>query len=135
VIPYPAVTVHGLEQAILALAPGRPVALLSAVDAALFGGCGWWRALISAAQNGYPQTPALDILDCGDAAGRAVEALRSGCRTLILDPTCPAFAAVASIAATTGATLLRERPPSLDMALRNAPSRLSAWLDVRYETP
>lgn len=134
-IPYPSVTVHGLEQAILALEPGRPVALLSAPDAALFGGCGWWHALVIAARAAHPNTPTCDILDCGDAPGRAVEALRIGCRTLILDPSCPAFATVSSLAATTGATLLSDRPTTLDLAARGAARRLSAWLGVRYETP
>ncbi len=134
-IPYPAVTVHGLEQAILALAPGRPVTLLSAPAAALFGGCGWWHALVIAARAVHPNTPTTDILDCGDAPGRAVEALRMGCRTLILDPLCPAFPTVAVIATATGAALLPSRPPALDLAERGAARRLSAWLGVRYETP
>ena len=46
----PAVIVHGLDDARAALAPGRPVTLLSAPGAALYAGCGWWRALVRLAQ-------------------------------------------------------------------------------------
>lgn len=46
----PAVIVHGLDNARTALAPGRPVTLLSAPGAALYAGCGWWRALVRLAQ-------------------------------------------------------------------------------------
>ena len=43
---YPAVIVHGLGDARLALSVGLTVTLLSAPGAALYAGCGWWRALV-----------------------------------------------------------------------------------------
>jgi hypothetical protein len=77
----PAVTVHGLPHALAALAPGRPVTLLSAPNAAVYAGVGWWRAVVAAA--GSPP----DILDCGAAAGRVLEARcaiwRPGSRRMI----------------------------------------------------
>ncbi|MBV9736171.1 MAG: hypothetical protein JO209_09705 [Acidisphaera sp.] len=127
-IHYPAVTVHGLAQAVAALAQGRPVALLSGRGAALYAGCAWWRELIGAARAVHPDVPAIDILDCADAPGRAMEALRTGQRLLVLDPACPAFAAVTGAAACLGATLLAARPPALDLAQRGAERRLAAWL-------
>src|SRR6185295_16407063 len=90
----PAVTIHGLDHARAALAPGRGVVLLSAPGAALYAGCGWWRALVAAARAEFPATPMADLLDCADAPGRAMEALRIGLRGIVLDPGCPAFAAV-----------------------------------------
>lgn len=116
----PCIVIHGLAHARLALAPGRPVTLLSAPGAALYAGSGWWRAIIRAAGTDAP-----DILDCADAPGRALEALSIGCRRLILLP-CPAWDAVAERAA--GALLLRERPPALDLAEPGASRRIAAWL-------
>ena len=129
----PAVVVHGLDQARTALRPGRAVTLLSARGAALFAGCGWWRALVVAAQAdasaGAGAAMVRDILDCGDAPGAAMAALRVGQRALILDTACPAFVAVAAAAATLGAAVLAGRPEALDLAERGAERRLTAWLD------
>lgn len=121
----PAVMVHSLAQARAALAPGLPVTLLSAPGAALFAGVGWWRALIQAATEHAAAPP--DILDCADAPGRALEALRHGQRLLVLQA--PAhFADIAERAARQGGTILTAAPPSLDLAVRGAERRLSDWL-------
>jgi hypothetical protein len=132
------VTVHGLEQARAVLRPGLPVTLLSAPAAAAAGGCLWWRELVAAARDEAPGTACEDILDCGDAAGRAMAALRVGQLLLILDPASPAFAAVAGAAGTCGATLLGVRPANLDcepLDLHTAYglARLERWL--RGEPP
>ena len=75
---YPAVVVHGLPDAVAALArsaaEGRPVTLLSAPGAALYAGCGWWKALIDAAREAHPNVPCMDILDCADGTGQALAA-------------------------------------------------------------
>ncbi|MGH7103499.1 MAG: hypothetical protein ACREFJ_13990 [Acetobacteraceae bacterium] len=127
-IARPAVIVHGLEDARAALAPGRPVTLLSARGAALYAGCGWWQALVEAARAEFPATDADDVLDCADAPGRALEALRVGLRNLVLDADCPAFAAVERVAAEVGARILPAVPAALDLAQRGASRRLLAWL-------
>ncbi len=119
----PAVVVHGLPHLQQAVAPGRPVTLLSGPGAALYAGCGWWRALMARGAGGNP-----DILDCADAAGRAMEALRAGCRLLVLDPALPSWTLVASRAAVVGATLLAGRPAALDLAQPGAHRRLNDWL-------
>jgi hypothetical protein len=125
----PAVTIHGLDQARAALAPGVPVTLLSAPGAGIYAGAGWWQALIAAAAP-PPHTP--DVLDCGNAPGRALEALRCGQRLLILHraPHCtPAvWQDIAERAARQGAALLPTRPPSLDLADRGAARHLAGWL-------
>ena len=118
----PAVVVHGLRDARAALAPGLPVTLLSARGAAIYAGCGWWRALIEACGA------EIDILDCADAPGYAMAALRIGQRRIVLDPG-PAFPAVSAAAATLGAIVIAERPAALDLAERGAAERrLLAWL-------
>ena len=127
----PAVVVHGLNQARLALAPGRPVLLLSGPAAAGYGGAGWWRALVAAARAGHPGRDrpaegwAPDALDCGDQAGRALEALHMGCGIIVLDP-CPSFAAVVERAG--HALVLPARPPALDLGRAGALRHLGTWL-------
>ena len=128
---YPAVVIHGLADARTVLTVGRPVTLLSAPGAALFAGCGWWRAVIEQARSEHAGVPTQDILDCSDAAGLALGALRIGQRLLMLSPTAPGFASVAVIAASLGGEVLTSRPPSLDMADRSALRRLHDWLQVR----
>jgi hypothetical protein len=124
----PAVIVHGLEMAHLALAPGRPVTLLSAEGAAAYAGVGWWQALVGQARASYPATPMQDILDCGDAAGRALEALRARQVLLVLRADPRIWDDIAGRAAAQGGVLLREAPPALDLAQRGAVLRLAAWL-------
>jgi len=124
----PAVILHGIDQARAALRPGLPVILLSAPAAAGYAGCGWWRALADLAASEHPDTPHIDILDCGAAPGLAMAALRIGQRHLILAPSSPAFPAVTAAAATEGALVLAEPPPALDLAERSALRRLVPWL-------
>ena len=114
----PAVVIHGAAQLRAALLPGRPVLLLSGAGAGCHAGAGWWRALVDGA--GQP-----DALDCGDAAGRALEALATGCGIVVLGP-CPAWDSVAGRAG--AALVLPRRPAALDLNARGAARRLDSWL-------
>jgi hypothetical protein len=116
--------IHGLGNARAALAPGRPVTLLSAPAAALFAGCRWWQELLAAAGATGPA-----LLDCADAPGRAVEALKCGVNGIVLECEVSIFQSVANLAAAQGALLLPAAPPSLDLAMRGAERKLAAWLD------
>ena len=118
-----AVIIHSLADARTALAPGLPVTLLSAPGAASYAGAGWWCALIEAAAPDCP-----NILDCGTAAGRALEALRVGQKTVILRAPAAMFAEAAVLARAHGATLLSQAPASLDLARPGALRRLAEWL-------
>jgi hypothetical protein len=129
--PYPAVVVHGLAHARAALAMGRPVTLLSSPGAALFAGCGWWRAVVGRARSEHPGIPMEDVLDCADAPGLALGALRIGQHLLVLDPISPGWQSVAVVAASLGGEVLTSRPPALDMADRDAARRLADWLQAR----
>ncbi len=124
----PAVVVHGFGQARTAMLAGPAVTLLSSQGAALFAGAGWWKALAAAARASAPGCEMVDLLDCADAPGRAMEALRIGLRGIVLDPACPAFAAVQDVALQCGARLLSSRPAALDLAEPGAERRLAAWL-------
>ncbi|MBU8541334.1 hypothetical protein [Falsiroseomonas tokyonensis] len=88
--------------------PGS-VLLLSAPGAAGFLGPLAWRALVALAP-GFP-----DALCCGAAAGDALAALRAGCRRIVLEGGCPAFASLCEAAGETGALVLPVRPPALDL--------------------
>jgi hypothetical protein len=122
----PAVMVHGLEQARAALAPGLPVTLLSAPSAGSYAGVGWWRALVALAAQGGTVPP--DILDCGEACGRALEALRAGQRLLIVRTDPALFGNIVERAVQLGATVLAEAPPALDLGRRGALRELEGWL-------
>ena len=127
---HPAIVVHGLADVQQALAARRPVTLLSAPGAGLYAGCLWWRSLIAQAQQLGPRLVAADILDCADAPGRALEALRIGQRIMVLAPEAPGRDAVAAIASLLGVTLLAQRPPALDLAQPDAARTLEEWLRV-----
>ena len=129
----PAVVIHGLDDARAALDAACStgcdgVTLLSAPDAACFMGAAWWRALVAAASAFGPGLRRNDLLDCGNAAGRAVEALRLGQRGLVLSGTCPQRRAVLERAGPLGAVVLADRPPALDLAEPGAARRLDPWL-------
>ena len=125
VLAYPAVVVHDLAQANAALAEGLALTVLSAPGAGCFAGAGWWRALVAQARASHPHTPCQDVLDCADAPGHAMAAIRLGQAILVLDPGCPAFARITALA-----NVLTARPPALDLAERGAARRLRAWLTV-----
>jgi hypothetical protein len=126
----PAVIVNGLEDAVAVLraARGAPVTLLSAPGAALFGGCQWWRAVVRQAREAVPGDAAADVLDCADASGLAVSALRLGQSAIVVHADAPGYASVVAIAATCGATVLAVAPAALDLGRRGAARRLEAWL-------
>jgi hypothetical protein len=122
----PAVMVHGLEQARAALAPGLPVLLLSGPGAGVYGGVGWWQAVIALAAGGAPPPP--HMLDCGEATGRALEAIRAGQRLLVLRTRQALFEDVAERAARQGGLVLPEAPDALDLAEGGTARRLEDWL-------
>jgi hypothetical protein len=131
----PAVTVHGLAGAKAALAAAGPrgVLLLSAPGAGGFAGAAWFLGVVAQAAGARPGVAHCAALDCADAPGTALAALRAGVRLVVLDGACPAFAAVRAAAAEVDAQLLPARPLSLDLATldlrrRDDLARLAAWL-------
>ncbi len=131
--PVPTLVAHGAPDLRLALdaaakAGLRHLRILSAPDAACFLGPAWWRALMAWGDTGARRLGLRldDILDCGDAAGRALEALRLGQRILVLEPS-PQWRAVKDRADPLGATLLAERPAALDLGAPGAERRLGAF--------
>ncbi|MCQ8279046.1 hypothetical protein NFI95_11365 [Acetobacteraceae bacterium KSS8] len=130
----PTLVVHGpaeLRRAIDAAATARlaRLCLLSAPSAACFLGPAWWRALMALGGDQARRCGLSldDILDCGDAAGRALEALRLGQRVLVLAPS-GQWQAVRDRADPLGAVLLPARPQALDLGAAGAERQLAAFL-------
>jgi hypothetical protein len=125
----PAVMIHSMADARSTLAPGLPVTLVSAPGAALYAGAGWWVAMMAAARSDHPGQLFDDILDCGDAPGRAAEALRAGQRRLVLSAVLPvSWERIRLMAEALDAVLLPDMPEALDLAAPAARRRLLDWL-------
>ena len=81
-----AIVIHSLEHARAALAAAMQlrvaVTLLSAEGAAGNAGPLWFVELINAAEEEFPKAKFTAILDCGDAPGYALAALRAGCKSI-----------------------------------------------------
>jgi hypothetical protein len=115
--PTPAITVHSLDHALAALAAAaaaaQPIDLMSAPDAGIYAGPGWFKALADMAREAVPDAQFTAILDCGDDTGAAQAAIRAGIEAIVFAGP-PALAArLADIAAAVGCRVLTERPPAL----------------------
>lgn len=114
----PAVLVRGMAEvdaaAAAAAEAGRPLSLLSARGAGAFAGTLAWQALVRVARATHGKLIAADILDCAEAPGFALEALRLGQMLLVLDARTAGFADVQARAAVRGAVVLGRRPDCVD---------------------
>jgi acyl-CoA reductase-like NAD-dependent aldehyde dehydrogenase len=106
--------VHSLAQAVAALKAalraGRPVTLLSAADAGINAGAGWFAALVAAALAEAPGATCATVLDCGDDPAAALVALRQGIERVVFTGREDVAARLADIAGQYGVRLERERP-------------------------
>lgn len=130
----PAIVVHGLADARAAAAMfrarGLRLILLSAPGAGSYAGGGWWRALCDALAADYPDLEMTAVLDCGDAAGHALAALRAGVTDILFDGDVAVAAKLSAIAAQSGARLWRQRPFALDpRGHRDKPGAIARALD------
>ncbi|MCH4090313.1 hypothetical protein [Acetobacter sp.] len=93
------------------------VILISPPAAAGCMGGPWWMAMMTQCRSFQDQelaSPAfVDILDCGSQAGRAVSALTRGQKHIVFDPASPQRKAVEMLAASLGATVLFQRPDTI----------------------
>jgi len=117
----PAIVVHSLGHAVAALQAaaeaGKPVLLLSAVNAGLSAGAGWWREAVAAARDLVPSATVDALLDCGDDAGAAQAALREGVEAIVFCGPDEVRERLADIARQHGNRVYRERPQAaLDLA-------------------
>ena len=109
--------VHSLAHAVAALevagTAGCPIVLLSAPDAGIYAGPGWFKALIDAAREAVPAALFSALLDCGDDAGAVQGALRAGVGAVVLTDRADVAERLAAIAEEAGVSLLTSRPPPL----------------------
>jgi len=108
--PLPVIVAHDLEQAEAALrasaASGVPVCLLSAPHAAAVIGAPALIEMFAAASKQAKHSPARTVIGCGDAAGRAMAALRAGATSIAFDTASPAADRIASLAKRHGAEVV-----------------------------
>jgi len=131
------IIVHSLEDARTALRAASElsaaVVLRSAPAAGGYGGVAWFERLAAAALAEFPDVKATAVLDCGDAAGHVLAAIRWAAQPghvhLVLrftgDP--ETAARLADMAGQAGLQLVGEVEPGLD--LRQARDPLAACRD------
>jgi hypothetical protein len=103
------IIVHSLDQARAALAAAaaleRKVVLASGPGAGAYAGPAWFKSLVEQAKSAFPGTLAEAALDCGDAAGAALAALRMGFKRVGFSGDARARAALEDMARSLGATI------------------------------
>lgn len=97
-------------RAVLSGAADRPVVLVSPPGAASYLGVGFFRALVDEARAEFPGAEIEAVMDCGDAPGFALSALRMGFAAIVLRGEARARARVGAIARAAGARLLKRAP-------------------------
>ena len=125
--PAACFTIHGLAHLRAALTAGaqsgRPIVALSAAGASGYAGAGWFAALIEQGRAEFPAVPLTAILDCADRAGDVPAALRRGITHIVFTGHPEAALRLQDIVGQVGATILLERPASLDLLTARDPFR------------
>jgi hypothetical protein len=133
------ILVHSLDDARTALAAAAaldvPLTLASAPGAGGYAGPAWFGELIAAARGEYPAVAMTAVLDCGDAPGHVMAAVRwamaaGGEPFVVLFSGDPARdKALGEIADAASLQLIRELPPALDLRrVRDPGEACRAWL-------
>jgi hypothetical protein len=108
--------VHTVAALSAAVEARRSVTLLSAPDAGISAGPGWFGALVAAARETVPAARCRAFLDCGDDAGAAQAAIRVGIEAVIFTGRSDVAERLTDIAGHRGIRLVTVRPdPALDL--------------------
>ena len=106
----PQIVVHTLADAVAALeaaqAAGCAVVLASAPGAAGYAGPLWFCELAAQARTAVPQAHFTAVLDCADAPGHALAAIRAGVTAIAFTFDGPPAAALRDIARQAGVAIL-----------------------------
>jgi hypothetical protein len=129
-----AIVIHSLADARAALVAARDsgvkVTVISAPGAAAHAGAVWFDQVLHAAHAECPEAEFDAILDCDDAPGFALGALRAGIKTIRFAGREDVTSRLAGIAAANGARLVTEPVETLDLRGHKDPaSACRAWLD------
>jgi fructose/tagatose bisphosphate aldolase len=121
------IVIHSLADARVALAAARnlnvPVTLVSADAAGGYAGASWFKALVDAAAAEFPEVTLTAVLDCGDEAGTALNALRHGLKRVRFTGSAAARRRLKDIARELGAEIETGKPPkALDLLDRRHPA-------------
>ena len=110
----PVIIIHTLAHAVGALRAAaradRPIVLLSAPEAGVYVGPGWFRALAEAAREAAPKARCSAILDCGEEAGAALAAIRARVEGIVFTGRADVARRLADIARQHGVRLETGRP-------------------------
>lgn len=119
---HSAIIVHSFAQACAALTAAvelsKNLTLLSAPDAGLQSGPAWFLSLAQQARDSVSGTERLEItvlLDCGDAPGIVLAALRHGLTDVCFTGSPETLGKLKEVAAQQGAVILTQRPAGLDL--------------------
>lgn len=126
----PVFVVHSLAHALAAASAAgpRPIALSSAPGAACYAGVGWFLEILAETRKRMPEADVVAVLDCGDDAAIAIEALRAGAEEVRIRGA--AADQVAEVAAALGARANGPEGPALDMRWADRES-CAVFLDSR----
>jgi len=106
----PQIIVHSLAEAVAALEAAQALAmtvtLVSPAGAAAVAGPAWFAALLGEARRAVPGASFRGVLDCADAAGYALAALRHGVPAIAFDGAPDAAAKLRDIAVQCGAEII-----------------------------
>ncbi len=130
------VIVHGIAHARAAAAAAAAldvaVRIRSAPGAAAYGGAGWFLEMIDIVRAEYPNARIEASLDCADAPGYAMAALRRGAVMIRFRGTRAAGEKVAQLADAHGAVLDKSRAAPLDLSgIGDPEAACHGWLGRR----
>jgi hypothetical protein len=129
----PAVVVHSGAHAKIALSVaaelGVPIILESPAGAGRYLGAKVFKQMLTEAAREFPRARYSAVLDCGDSAGTAMNALRNGVGAIRIHAPDDVLARLADIAAALGARIVSGGPRALDLARIDDPrAACRAWL-------
>ncbi len=130
------IIVHGIAHARAAAAAASaldgPVRIRSAPGAASYGGAGWFLEMIDIVRAEYPDARIEASLDCADAPGHAMAALRRGAEMIRFRGARATNQKISALAAAHGAVLDTARGAPLDLlAIGDAERACLKWLGRR----
>lgn len=112
---------HARAAAAAAAEQGLPILIRSADGAAAYAGAGWFFHLVDIVRTEYPTADLAASLDCADAPGLALAALRQGLKMIRYRGSRRTAQKVAAIATQYGATMDRQRGRALDLMEEDDP--------------
>lgn len=120
------IIIHGVGDARIAAAAARSlgvgVRLASAPGAASYGGAAWFAEIIAAVRADFPDVAIEAVLDCGDAPGHAMAALRAGLTSIRFTGSRRVRDKLSSLARQYDAALVELDGPMLDISLSRHPA-------------